>query len=342
MRAVGIVKYLPVTDLDCFVDVEVPTPAPTGRDLLVRVHAVSVNPVDYKMRSPRPDVLSAPKILGWDASGVVEAVGEGVALFKPGDAVYYAGSIVRPGCDSEYHLVDERIAGHKPASLSHEQAAAMPLTTLTAWEGMLVRLGIAPQASERNRGRRILVIAGAGGVGSIAIQLAKRVAGMQVIATASRPDTTAWCQRMGADHVINHRNPLAAELNRIGIADVDHVLCCSNLEDYVEQFPDVVAPFGSICSIVGMKDDRPVNVNAFFGKSLSLGFELMYTRSTHQTADMDEQGAILNEAARLLDAGVLQTTLTEHFGPLNAENLRRAHAKLESGAMIGKAVLSGI
>ncbi len=342
MKAIGLYKYLPVTDPDCFVEVEIPTPQLSGHDVLVRVQAVSVNPVDFKQRAPRPQVETQPKILGWDASGVVEAIGEDVTLFKPGDAVYYAGSIVRPGCNSELHLVDERIVGRKPLTLTHEQSAAMPLTTLTAWEALFVRMGIAPHKSELNARKRLLIISGAGGVGSIATQLAKHVAGMQVVATASRTETVAWCKRMGADHVINHRNPLADGLRDIGADSVDYVLCCSNLEDYIEQFPRIVSPFGFVSSIVGMKDNQPVNINAFFQKSIAIGFELMYTRSMFQTPDMHAQHEILNAVAQMIDQGILQTTMTERHGPLTAQNLRRAHERVESGTMIGKLVLSGI
>jgi len=339
MKAVGNYKYLPSSDPQCFVDLTLPEPKPTGRELLVRVFAVSVNPVDTGMRANVHQ--TEPRILGWDASGIVEAVGQGVTLFKPGDAVYYAGSIARPGCNSELHLVDERIVGRKPATLSHEQAAAMPLTTLTAWEALFERMGIEPRPSDRNAQRSLLVIGGAGGVGSIAIQIAKRVAGLHVIATASRPETVEWCQKMGADQVINHRQPLKDGLAEIGINMVSDALCCSNFEEYVEQLPVVVKPFGFACTITGTKDDR-VNVSGFFQKSIALGFELMYTRSLFETADMQAQHDILNEVSGLLDAGVLECTLTESFGSLTPENLRRAHARVESRTMIGKLALSGI
>jgi zinc-binding alcohol dehydrogenase family protein len=342
MKAIGLYKYLPVTDPECFVEVDVPKPTPSGHDLLVRVKAVSVNPVDTKQRAPRPQVETTPKILGWDAAGVVEAMGEQVTLFKPGDEVYYAGSIIRPGCNSEWHLVDERIVGHKPRTLTFEQAAAMPLTTLTAWEGLFERLGIAPQPSEQNQQTDMLIIGGAGGVGSIAIQLAKRVAGVQVIATASRTESSTWCQRMGAAHVINHQRKLSDELKRIGVRQVAYILCTNSIEQYFEQMAEIIAPFGRICTIVGFKQNQPINLNSFFQKSVSIGYELMYTRSTFKTPDMQRQHDILNEATRLFDAGVLQTTLTETVGALTAENLRRAHAKLEAGTMIGKLALSSI
>jgi zinc-binding alcohol dehydrogenase family protein len=280
--------------------------------------------------------------LGWDAAGVVEAVGEAVSLFAPGDEVYYAGSIVRPGCNSQYHLVDERIAGRKPSRFTFEQAAAMPLTTITAWEAFFDRLGIAPQPASQQRERSLLVIGGAGGVGSIAIQLAKQVIGLRVVATASRPESAAWCKEMGADAVINHHEPLYEGLKQAGAGEVDYVLCCNSLERYFEQMAEVIKPQGKICTIVGMKDNQPVNLNALMGKSAAFSFELMFTRPRFQTSDIQVQHELLNEAARLFDDGVLRTTLTEHGGVLGVETLRHAHARLESGQMIGKLVLSGL
>jgi len=338
MRAVGLYKYLPIEDPESLIDVEVPKPEPRGRDLLVRVKAVSVNPVDAKVRAPKEKVETEPKILGWDAAGVVEAAGEEVSLFAAGDEVYYAGSITRQGCDSEYHLVDERIVGRKPRNLSFEEAAAMPLTILTAWEALFDRMGAA--RSDGRRAKSLLVIAGAGGVGSIAIQIAKQVAGLRVIATASRGETEAWCYELGADAVINHHQPLKGELQRIGAAEVDYVLCAAGTEAYFPRLPDVLAPQGKVCFIVGTKG--PVNISAFQGKSAAICWELMFTRSTYQTPDMQAQHDILEEAARLLEDGSLRHTMKEHYGALNAESLRRAHATIETGRMIGKLVLSGI
>jgi zinc-binding alcohol dehydrogenase family protein len=341
MKAVGLYKYLPITDPESLLDLEVPKPEPHGRDLLVRVRAVSVNPVDTKVRAPKEKVETEPKILGWDAAGVVEAVGEEASLFSAGDEVYYAGSIVRQGCDSEYHLVDERIVGRKPRNLSFEQAAAMPLTTLTAWEALFDRMG-ASRRPEDNHGKSFLVIAGAGGVGSIAIQIAKQVAGLRVIATASRPETEAWCREMGADEVVNHRRPLKEELQRIGAGEVDYVLCAASTEEHLQNMADVVRPQGKVCLIVGVKGGQPVPISPFQGKSAAICWELMFTRSTFQTPDMQAQHDILEEAAHLLEEGVLVHTMRESYGPLNAASLRQAHATLESGRMIGKLVLSGI
>lgn len=341
MKAIGLYQYLPVDNPQSLVEVEVPTPTPTGRDLLVRVHAVSVNPVDVKQRAPRPGTESSPRILGYDAAGVVEAVGPDVTLFKPGDEVYYAGSLDRPGSNSELHLVDERIVGPKPATLSFEEAAALPLTTITAWEALFDRLGV-PKEAEANSGRVLLIIGGAGGVGSIAIQIAKQVAGLYVIATASRQESAEWCRQMGADEVINHSRPLQEELSSAGVPNVDYILCTNSVEQYITSMAEIIAPQGKICTIVGTKNNEPILMNLFMRKSVGFYFELMFTRPVFQTKDMQAQHELLKEAARLLDAGILRTTLTERFGPLTAENLRRAHARVESGTMIGKLVLGGI
>jgi zinc-binding alcohol dehydrogenase family protein len=340
MKAIGFYQALPAEDPSSLVDVEVPDPAPGGRDLLVRVRAVSVNPVDTKVRLRQEGVLSEPRIPGWDAAGVVEAVGSDVSLFKKGDAVYYAGDISRPGCDSQYHLVDERIVGRKPESLSFEQAAAMPLTTITAWEALFDRLGVETPGAGRTRS--ILIIGGAGGVGSIAVQLAKKKAGLTVIATASREASAAWCRKLGADETIDHHKPFAAEFKRIGADGVDFILCFNSTEMHIQNMADVIRPQGRICTIVETKDNQPVNINLFQRKSVGFMWELMFTRPLFQTPDMQAQHDLLNEAGRMLDDGQLTTTLTETLGPLTAENLRQAHQKIESGRMIGKLVLPGM
>jgi zinc-binding alcohol dehydrogenase family protein len=341
MRAIALTRYLPAEDPQAFVEVELPKPAPRGHDLLVRVKAVSVNPVDVKVRSPRPAVEPEPRVLGWDAAGVVEEVGEAVTLFRPGDEVYYAGSIDRPGSDSEYQLVDSRIAGPKPRSLDFEAAAAMPLTTITAWEGLFERLGV-PRDPAANARRSLLVIGGAGGVGSIAIQIAKRVAGLRVAATASRPESAAWAREMGADLVIDHRKSLRPQLEAADFGPADYIYCTSSTEHYIAEMAEAVAPQGKICLIAETKGDAPVNINLFQRKSATLAWELMFTRPLLQTADIQAQHDLLAEAARLFDAGVLRSTVTERFGPLSAESLRRAHARVETGAMIGKLVLGGL
>jgi zinc-binding alcohol dehydrogenase family protein len=329
MRAVGLYKYLPIEDPESLVDLEVTKPEPRGRDLLVRVRAVSVNPVDTKVRAPKDKVEAEPKILGWDAAGTVEAAGEGASLFSPGDEVYYAGSIARQGCDSEYHLVDERIVGRKPRNLTFEEAAAMPLTTLTAWEALFDRMAV------EGRNKTLLVIAGAGGVGSIAIQIAKRVAGLRVIATASRPETEAWCRELGADEVIDHRVPLKDQI----AGEADYILCAASTEEHLQNMADVVRPQGKICLIVGAKGGRPVPINLFQPKSVAICWEYMFTRAMFETQDMEAQHEILDRTASLFEDGTLRHTLREVGGPLNAENLREAHARLESGRTIGKLVL---
>ena len=342
MKAIGFYQYLPVEDPKSLMEVEVPDPEPGGRDLLVRVKAVSVNPVDVKVRSRLKTVQKEPQIIGWDVAGVVERVGSDVSLFKTGDEVYYAGDITRPGCNSQYHLVDERIVGHKPTSLSFEQAAAMPLTTITAWEALFDRLGIEKAASEQQYLRSVLIIGGAGGVGSIAIQLAKKVAGCKVIATASRGESSEWCRSFGADEIINHRKPFAEEFKRIGVDEVDYILCFNSTEMHIQNMADVIKPQGKICTIVETKDSQPIDINVFQGKSVGFMWELMFTRSMFSTPDMQAQHDLLNETARLIDEGLLKTTMAESYGPLTAENLRKAHGKIESGSMIGKLVLSGI
>jgi NADPH:quinone reductase len=335
MKAVALRRYLPVSDPESFLDVELPEPEPAGRDLQVRVHAVSVNPVDTKVRSPKDRVEPAPRVLGWDAAGIVERVGPEATLFKAGDAVYYAGSITRPGCDSELHVVDERIVGPKPQSLGFAEAAALHLTAITAYEGLFERLGVTPGP---DAGRSILVIGGAGGVGTIAIQLAK-IAGLRVVATASRAESRAACERFGADLVIDHREPLAAGLKANGLAGVDFIFNTVNTASYWAQMVEVVLPLGKIVSIV--ESSTPLELGALFGKSATFAWEFMFTRSRFQTPDMIVQHDLLAQVAAWVDAGRLKTTLTERLSPINAENLRAAHAKLESGTMIGKLVLEG-
>jgi NADPH2:quinone reductase len=291
------------------------------------------------VRSPKNATETTPRILGWDASGIVEAVGEEVTLFSPGDEVYYAGASVRPGCDSELHLVDERIVGRKPRSLSWEEAAAMPLTTLTAWEVMFDRMAVPRQSGG---GASVLIIGGAGGVGSIAIQIAKRVAGLRVIATASREDTAEWCRSLGADSIIDHTKPFKDELQRIGEPEVDYILCFNSTEKHIQNMADAIKPQGKIGCIVGAKGNAPIPTSIFMRKSVAFCWELMFTRPDFQTPDMQAQHQILDEAAKLFEKGTLRHTMRENYGPLNAENLRRAHAAIESGRTIGKIVLTGI
>ena len=336
MKAVALTRYLPVTDPESLLDVELPKPEPQGRDLLVRIEAVSVNPVDTKVRAPKPKVESPPRVLGWDAAGVIESVGPEVTAFKPGDEVYYAGDITRPGTNSQYHLVDERIVGRKPGKLSFAEAAALPLTTITAWESLFDRLGV--NRSAGNEGRSLLILGGAGGVGSMAIQLANR-AGLVVIATASRPESQDWVKGLGANHVVNHRQPLPEQMTAIGHKEVNYIANFSNTDAYWAVMAELIKPQGQIVSIV--ENDRPVEIGLLKSKSASFGWVFMFTRSMFQTPDMAEQGALLNEVAGLLDAGTLRTTLTETLTPINAANMRAAHAKSESGRTIGKVAISG-
>jgi len=336
MKAVGLTHYLPIADPQSLVDIELPKPTANGHDVLVRVEAVSVNPVDAKVRAPKPRIEEQPKILGYDAAGVVEGVGDAVTLFKPGDAVYYAGSITRPGSNAQFQLVDERIVGPKPKTLDFAQAAALPLTALTAWELLFDRFGF--EEAGAVAGPSFLVLAGAGGLGSIAIQLAQH-AGLAVIATASRTESVDWCKRMGAEHVIDHRQPLRAQLEKIGFPQVDAIGCFTGAEAYWSQLADVVAPQGRIGLVVGMRG--PLDLELIKSKSASVHWEFMFTRAMYGTPDLVRQHEILARVAELVDQGRLRTTLTETLGTINARNLREAHRRLESGTTIGKITLAG-
>jgi zinc-binding alcohol dehydrogenase family protein len=333
MKAVGLYRYLPVEHAEALLDLDLPAPKAEGRDLLVEVKAVSVNPVDTKRRYPagpaRDKVETAPKVLGYDAAGVVREAGPDCRFFRPGDPVYYAGSVIRPGTNSELHLVDERIVGRKPANLSFAEAAALPLTTLTAWELMFDRMGIS-KAGE-HAGRSLLVLAGAGGVGSIAIQLAKKLARLHVTATASRPESAEWCRGLGADAVLDHTKPLEGEY--------DYVLCLSSTDAYWTTFPKITKPQGRIGLIV--RATKPVDLQILHDKSLAVCLEGMFTRSTYGTPDMEAQHALLGEAAGLVEAGVLRGTMTRNLGRIDAANLRKAHRMIEEGHVTGKLVLEG-
>lgn len=336
MKAVAYRHSLPIGDPQSLLDVELPDPVVQGRDLLVKVEAVSVNPVDTKIRK-RVDPEGADKVLGWDAAGTVVAVGADVTLFKPGDAVYYAGAIDRSGSNAALQLVDERIVGRKPATLDFAQSAALPLTTITAWELLFDRLGV-PRGSTPRSGV-VLVVGGAGGVGSMAIQLARRLTNFIVVATASRDDSRAWASDMGAHHVVDHRADLAAAVKAVAPQGVDYVLSLTHTEQHFPALVELLKPQGKL----GLIDDpaTPLDIGLMKSKSLSLHWEFMYTRSLHHTEDMQAQHRILNEASDLVDAGVLRTTLRENLGAINATNLRRAHAQLESATTIGKLVLGG-
>jgi NADPH2:quinone reductase len=336
MKAVGLTRYLPIDDPQSLLDVELPDPKPSGHDLLVRVEAVSVNPVDTKVRAPKAPVEAQPKVLGYDAAGVVAAVGTEVTLFKPGDAVWYAGDVTRPGTNQQLHLVDERVVGCKPKTLDFAQSSALPLTALTAWELLFDRFRFDPSGADA--GRSLLVIAGAGGLGSIAIQLG-RLAGLEVIATASRPETIDWCKRMGAAHVVDHRQPLRPQLEAIGHKHVDAIGCFTAAEGYWAQMADLVAPQGQIGLVVGLREK--LDLELLKNKSASVHWEFMFTRSMFRTKDIARQHEILNRVAALVDAGKLRTTWTRTLGAIDATNLREAHRQLESGTTIGKVVLAG-
>ena len=335
MKAIAYYQSLPITHAEALVDIELPAPQARGRDLLVAVKAVSVNPVDVKVRANMAPAEGQAKIIGWDAAGIVQAVGPDVTLFKPGDEVWYAGSLTRPGTNSELHLVDERIVGRKPATLGYAQAAALPLTSITAWELLFERLQL---TRENSQGKSLLVVGAAGGVGSILVQLARQLTGVTIIGTASRPDTADWITRLGAHHVIDHSQPLDQEIRRLGLPPVDYVASLNQSEQHWAAIAELVAPQGKVALI---DDPEHINVGLLKRKSVSLHWEFMFTRSMFETADMQQQHALLNEVARLVDAGVIQTTLAETFGSINAANLKRAHALLESQRSKGKIVLEG-
>jgi NADPH:quinone reductase len=339
MKAVGLYRTLPIDDPQSLVDLEMPALVPSGRDLLVRVKAVSVNVVDVKLHAPKAttNAQTKPRILGWDVAGVVEAPGDECALFSQGDEVYYAGSVIRPGGNSELHLVDERIVGRKPKNLDFAEAAALPLTTITAWEALFDRLRIPlPGQADANRGQTILIVGAAGGVGSIATQLAKW-AGLSVIGTASRPERARWAREHGADHIIDHYQPFGHQLERLGHPTVEYILCLNSTEGNWANMVSVISPQGMICAIVGA--DGPLPITELEPKSVTFVWELMFTRSMFQTPDMIEQHRLLNRVAELVETGALQTTLTQRLSPITAATLRQAHAAVESGSMIGKVVL---
>ncbi|MGA4322477.1 zinc-binding alcohol dehydrogenase family protein [Ectopseudomonas hydrolytica] len=337
MKAVAYYQSLPADHPEALQDVQLDAPSPGPHDLLVEVRAISVNPVDTKIRRNVAPEHGAAKVLGWDAAGVVKTVGSEVSLFQPGDRVFYAGAIDRAGANSELHLVDERIVGRMPASLSFAEAAALPLTAITAWELLFERLQIAEGSTDQ--GQSLLIVGAAGGVGSILTQLARRLTGLTVIGTASRPETQAWVRELGAHHVIDHGKPLSEELARIGIGQVSHVASLTQTDQHYAQLIECLQPQGRLALI----DDplQPLDVMQLKRKSLSLHWELMFTRSLYQTEDMIEQHRLLQRVAELVDSGVLKTTLGEHFGRIDAANLRRAHALLESGKAKGKIVLEG-
>lgn len=336
MKAVGYRKSLPIDDPQSLFDFEAEKPEPKGRDVRIAVKAISANPVDYKVRKRAEPKDGDTKILGFDASGVVDAVGPDVTLFKKGDEVFYAGSILRQGTNSEFHLVDERIVGRKPTSLSFEQAAALPLTSITAWELLFDRLGALPGGTAEPR--TLLITGGAGGVGSIMTQLARRLTGLTVVATATRPESQKWCLDLGAHAVIDHNKPMKEQIDTLKLPPVGLIASLTHSDMHYKALADIIAPQGRF----GLIDDPPeFNISVFKGKAASIHWESMFTRSSFQTPDMVAQHHLLNNVADLTDKGVLRTTLDKSFGTINAANLKKAHALLESGQSRGKIVLAG-
>jgi NADPH2:quinone reductase len=337
LKAVGYKEPLPITDPASLLDIEVSDPVLTGRDLLVEVKAISVNPVDTKVRvSARPNSGEEYKILGWDAAGVVKQTGPEVTQFQPGDEVYYAGSIARPGTNAELHLVDERIAGVKPKSLTFPQAAALPLTSITAWELLFDRLGV--RLGKPVDAGNILITGAAGGVGSMLIQLARRLTGLTIIATASRRETRQWCLDLGAHHVIDHTKPMPDQLRALGIPAVEFIASLNATDTHYAALTEIIAPQGRF----GLIDDpKTLDAKPLKRKSASLHWEYMFARSFFTTPDIAAQHTLLNEVAQLIDAGVLRSTAAHELGIINAENLKKAHALIESGRSHGKVILAG-
>jgi zinc-binding alcohol dehydrogenase family protein len=334
MKAIGYQKSLPIENELSLQDIELETPTAHGHDILVEVKAVSVNPVDFKIRQAMPAAEGEYKVIGWDATGVVKSVGENVSLFKPGDKVWYAGDITRSGSNVQFQLVDERIVGHMPSSLSYGEAAALPLTSITAWELLFDRLNVAKNDDSKS----ILVIGAAGGVGSIMVQLLKQRTKLNIIASASRAETISWLEDLGADTIVNHRNPLSEEFAAKNLSEVDYVVSLNNTEQHLPEIEKVVKPQGQFALI---DDPETLNIVPFKNKSVSVHWELMFTRSLFKTDDMQEQHVILNNVATMIDQGLIKTTVGEHLGKINAANLRKAHQHLESQTAKGKVVLEG-
>ena len=333
MQAIG---FQQPGSIDVLVNIEQPAPTPEGRDLLIEIKAVSVNPVDVKVRQSAKIEPNHLKVLGWDAAGIVTAIGPDVTLFQPGDEVFYAGAIDRPGTNAEYHLVDERIVGMKPKTIDWAEAAALPLTAITAWEMLFDRLDV--KKSVPGAASAILIIGGAGGVGSIAIQMARKLTDLTVIATASRPETIAWVKEMGAHHVIDHTLPLAQQVAALELGAPAFVFSTTQTDQHLEAIAELIAPQGRF----GLIDDpMTLDINRFKRKSVSVHWEFMFTRSFFNTDDIAEQGKLLNEVSRLVDGNVLRTTLTERYSPIDAATLKQVHALIESGKARGKIVLEG-
>jgi len=336
MRAVAYKTPQPISAETSLIDVELPMPEAKGHDLLVEIKAISVNPVDVKVRAHSAPPADELKVLGWDAAGIVKAVGAEVTLFRPGDEVFYSGVISRPGSNAEFHLVDERIVGAKPKNLDFAAAAALPLTSITAYEALFDRLKV--QDAVSGAARSILIVGGAGGVGSIAIQIARALTDLTVIATASRPETQDWVKGLGAHHVVDHSKPIAPQVAALGIGAPGFIFSTTNTDSHIGDIVEAIAPQGRFALI---DDPKTLDIVPFKRKAISVHWELMFTRPLYGTPDMIEQHKLLNKVSELVDAGKIRTTLSEIVGPINAANLKKAHAMVESGRMKGKAVLAG-
>ncbi len=335
MKAVGYKKNGPIDSNPGLEDIELDDPVPGPLDLLVEVKAISVNPVDTKIRSNvAPE--SGYKVIGWDVSGVVKAIGSDVSRYKVGDEVFYAGALDRPGANSELHVVDERIVGKKPVSLSHAEAAALPLTSITAWELMFDRLEIPEGGGD---GESLLIIGGAGGVGSVMMQLAARFTKLTVVATASRAETIEWCKKLGAHHIIDHRQDMKAQLDKLSLTP-RYVAGLASTDKHLPAIADLIAPQGKL-GLIDNPDPSKIDMMILKPKSVSIHWEFMYTRSMFQTADMDAQYTLLNRVSEAVDKGDVVTTYTQSMGTINATNLKRAHVHQETGTAIGKTVLEG-
>ena len=336
MKAIGYTHSLDINEPNALMDLEIDKPSASGRDLLIKISAIAVNPVDYKIRKRVNPEGGEPKILGWDAVGEVVDIGSDVTKFAVGDRVYYAGDLTRPGSNAEFQLVDERIVGKAPKSLSDSDAAALPLTTITAYELLFNHLEL-KQQSEKSE-EVVLVVGAAGGVGSIMLQLLKTLTGATVIATASRESSKNWVQELGADYVVDHSQPMAEQIKALNVGEVTHVASLNNTHQYIDTYVEVMKPKGKLALI---DDPESLDVAKLKQKSLSLHWEFMFTRSMFETDDMAEQSRLLSDVASLIDEGKIKTTVGKHLGKINAANLIEAHKALEEGSAIGKFVLEG-
>lgn len=340
MKAIGYKQSLPITELASLIDIELPQPTAAGHDLLVRIKAIAVNPVDCKIRQNVTASENKHKVIGWDAVGEVISVGESVTSFSVGDEVFYAGNLNRQGCNAEFQLVDERIVGKKPKSLSNSEAAALPLTSITAWELLFERLAIKqqPPSSKEKSKEVILIVGAAGGVGSILVQLASVLTGATVIGTAARDSSAQWVKKLGADYVVDHSKPLVEQIEQLNIGQVTHVASLTHTDSYLDSYVELLAPMGKIALI---DDPQSLDIKQLKPKSISVHWEFMFTRSMFKTDDINEQHNLLNSIADLIDQGYLKTTIGKNLGTINAKNLRMAHEEIESGKSIGKIVLEG-